>query len=80
MIKKNSPRPSLGMSDLAKALSNDVDEIDLAEALERGVDEMAKIFPAGTPIGDGLRSKNPDERMMMLQQVGKAMLMSNATH
>ena len=64
MIKKNSPKPGLGMSDIAEALSN-------------GADEMAKIFPAGTPIGDGLRSKNPHERMMMLQQVWKAMLMSN---
>ena len=50
---------------------------DLAKAMANSADEMAKIFPAGTPMGDALRSPSPMVRMTAMQQAGKAMLVGN---
>lgn len=39
--------------------------------------EMGKIFPEGTPVGDGLRSQSGLVRMLAMQQAGKAMLLNS---
>lgn len=50
---------------------------DLAQAYGNSAESMAKIFPAGTPLGDALRSPNPLVRMQALQQAPKAMLLNS---
>jgi hypothetical protein len=45
---------------------------DLAKAYAHTADNMAQIFPEGTPVGNMLRSKDPTVRMMGMQQAGKA--------
>lgn len=45
---------------------------DLAKAYAHTADNMAQIFPEGTPVGNMLRSSDPTVRMMGLQQAGKA--------
>src|SRR6185312_7149301 len=47
----------------------------LASAYGNSAGDYAKIFPAGTPIGDAVRSNNPLVRMTGIQQAGKAMLL-----
>lgn len=50
---------------------------DLANAYSGSAENMGKIFPPGTPIGDALRNPNPLVRMMALQQAPKAMLLGS---
>lgn len=45
---------------------------DLTKAYAHTADNMAQIFPEGTPIGNMLRSQDPTVRMMGMQQAGKA--------
>lgn len=45
---------------------------DLTKAYAHTADNMAQIFPEGTPIGNMLRSPDPTVRMMGMQQAGKA--------
>jgi hypothetical protein len=49
----------------------------LSEVYGKGAESMQRIFPAGTPIGDGLRSDSPYVKMMAMQQAGKAMLLNS---
>lgn len=50
---------------------------DLNTASTGSTSEMGKIFPEGTPIGDGIRSQSGLVRMMAMQQAGKAMLLNS---
>lgn len=50
---------------------------DLSALNSNATSEMGKIFPEGTPIGDGLRSASPMVRMLSMQQAGKAMLLNS---
>lgn len=50
---------------------------DLANLNTGATGEMGKIFPEGTPIGDGLRSQSGLVRMLAMQQAGKAMLLNS---
>lgn len=52
---------------------------DLANLSSGAAGEMGKIFPEGTPLGDGLRSQSPMVRMLAMQQAGKAMLLNSET-
>lgn len=47
----------------------------LTQAYAHTADNLANIFPAGTPMGDMARSDDPTVRMMAVQQAGKAALL-----
>lgn len=73
--------PAQALGRLAQALAGvkvRSDAEDQLGALSSGsTAEMGKIFPEGTPIGDGLRSNSGLVRMLSMQQAGKAMLLNS---
>ena len=73
--------PAQAIGRLAQALAGakiNVDaQEDFAKANAGATGEMSKIFPEGTPIGDGLRSQSGLVRMLAMQQAGKAMLLNS---
>ena len=47
----------------------------LAQMYAGTADNLASVFPQGTPVGDMLRSPDPTVRMMGIQQAGKAAIL-----
>jgi hypothetical protein len=79
-----STAPASPMQALARVLQAGAGSVmargamsDLAKAYAGSADSMGQIFPAGTPIGDALRSPNPMVKMLALQQAPKAMLLGS---
>lgn len=75
--------PMQAAARLAQALAgvkigNDAQNT-LANLSSNSTSEMSKIFPEGTPVGDGLRSASPTVRMLAMQQAAKLMLLNSET-
>lgn len=75
--------PAQALGRLAQALVGGqmMDSLghEAASAYDRSAQAMAKIYPAGTPIGDMLRSDDPYTKFQGVQMAGKAALVNSET-
>lgn len=73
--------PAQALGRLAQALAGTYlmgdAQHQLGALTANSTEELAKIFPAGTPMGDAVRSPSPLVRMMAAQQAPKALLLGS---